>query len=160
MMSWFQVLFSRSRLQSLRQSSFPATEEAVLQNTSCHFYGFLIRSKFLYAEAFSHILQLDQKGSCLGISYSVLGTAPDRTTIIFEIVYTNVKYLCWIFCCFRIFLKQMHLDTIKSHSSCEPGVFCFQPCQASCAIHAIMSSESHEYQSNDRAILQDQRNIY
>lgn len=93
MMSWFQVLFSRSRLQSLRQSSFPATEEAVLQNTSCHFYGFLIRSKFLYAEAFSHILQLDQKGSCLWISYSVLGTAPDRTTIIFEIVYTNVLFL-------------------------------------------------------------------
>lgn len=91
-MSWFQVLFSRSRLQSLTQSSFPATEEAVLQNTSCHFYGFLIRSKFLYAEALSHFLQLDRKGSCLWISFSVLGTAPDRTTITFEIVYMNVLF--------------------------------------------------------------------
>lgn len=92
MVSWFQVLFSKSRLQSLRQSSFPAPEEAVLQNTSCHFYGFLIQSNFLYAEALCHILQLDQKGSCLWISFSVLGTAPDRTTVIFEIVYINVLF--------------------------------------------------------------------
>lgn len=53
MLPWFEALFSRSRLQSLRQNLFPATEEVVLQNISCHLDGFHIQSKFLDAEALS-----------------------------------------------------------------------------------------------------------